>query len=44
VAWRELAAAWGKTNARVLVKGEANAGLLPLSVIVEQFNKAVLHG
>lgn len=44
VAWRELAAAWGKTTARVLVKGEADAGLLPLSVIVDQFDKVVLHG
>lgn len=43
VAWRELASAWGKANARVLVKGGVDVGLLPLSVVLEQFEEDALH-
>lgn len=43
VAWRELAAAWGKADARVLVKGGVDIGLLPLSVVLEQFEEDALH-
>lgn len=43
VAWRELAAAWGKADARVLVKGGVDVGLLPLSVVLEQSEEDALH-
>lgn len=39
VAWRELAAALGKPGAQVLVKGEADVGLLPLAVLMDQFDE-----
>ncbi len=43
VAWRELAAVWGKADAKVLVKGGVDVGLLPLSVVLEQFEEDALH-
>lgn len=43
VAWRELAAAWGRPDARVLVKGEVDVGLLPLSVMLKRFEEDGLH-
>ncbi|MBS0347327.1 MAG: malonate decarboxylase holo-[acyl-carrier-protein] synthase [Proteobacteria bacterium] len=43
VAWRELAAAWSRADAKVLVKGGVDVGLLPLSVVLEQFEEDALH-
>jgi len=43
VAWRELAVAWGNADARVLVKGNAEVGLLSLSGMLEQLEEGALH-
>lgn len=43
MAWRELAAVWGRADAKVLVKGGVDVGLLPLSVVLEQFEEDALH-
>jgi phosphoribosyl-dephospho-CoA transferase len=43
VAWRELAAGWHKPDARVLVKGGIDVGLLPLSAVLAQFEEDHLH-
>jgi phosphoribosyl-dephospho-CoA transferase len=43
LAWRELAAGWHKPDARVLVKGGIDVGLLPLAAVLAQFEEDHLH-
>ncbi len=43
VAWRELAAAQDKPDMQVLVKGEVDVGMLPISVLMAQFEEEILH-
>ncbi|MCK6372505.1 MAG: malonate decarboxylase holo-[acyl-carrier-protein] synthase [Zoogloea sp.] len=43
VAWRELAAALGKPGAQVLVKGEVEVGMQPVSALMAQFEEEASH-